>query len=69
MEQRHSTGLSSISVLCLFLQDVTTQSVMGFDPLPPSDTIYSYTRPERYLSTVPGAFTFWLSHQCFGPGN
>ncbi|ELK36903.1 Transcription factor 25 [Myotis davidii] len=31
--------------------DVTTQSVMGFDPLPPSDTIYSYTRPER-LSPV-----------------
>ncbi|XP_063469132.1 ribosome quality control complex subunit TCF25 isoform X6 [Symphalangus syndactylus] len=27
--------------------DVTTQSVMGFDPLPPSDTIYSYVRPER----------------------
>ncbi|XP_036278536.1 transcription factor 25 isoform X2 [Pipistrellus kuhlii] len=31
--------------------EVTTQSVMGFDPLPPSDTIYSYTRPER-LSPV-----------------
>jgi len=30
--------------------DVTTQSVMGFDPLPPLDTIYSYVRPERYLS-------------------
>lgn len=29
--------------------DVTTQSVMGFDPLPPVDTIYSYVRPERYL--------------------
>ncbi|XP_007937433.1 transcription factor 25 [Orycteropus afer afer] len=27
--------------------DVTTQSVMGFDPLPPVDTIYSYIRPER----------------------
>ncbi|KAL0621681.1 Transcription factor 25 [Plecturocebus cupreus] len=27
--------------------DVTTQSVMGFDPLPPADTIYSYVRPER----------------------
>ncbi|XP_004473490.2 ribosome quality control complex subunit TCF25 [Dasypus novemcinctus] len=27
--------------------DVTTQSVMGFDPLPPVDTIYSYVRPER----------------------
>ncbi|XP_023363262.1 transcription factor 25 isoform X3 [Otolemur garnettii] len=31
--------------------DVTTQSVMGFDPLPPLDTIYSYVRPER-LSPV-----------------
>lgn len=64
----HSTGLGCISVLCLVLQDVTTQSVMGFDPLPPSDTIYSYTRPERYLSPVPGVFAFWLSDQCFGPG-
>uniref|UniRef100_A0A2K5QBV3 Transcription factor 25 n=1 Tax=Cebus imitator TaxID=2715852 RepID=A0A2K5QBV3_CEBIM len=27
--------------------DVTTQSVMGFDPLPPADTVYSYVRPER----------------------
>ncbi|XP_076989452.1 ribosome quality control complex subunit TCF25 [Tamandua tetradactyla] len=27
--------------------DVTTQPVMGFDPLPPLDTIYSYVRPER----------------------
>ncbi|XP_003461244.1 ribosome quality control complex subunit TCF25 isoform X2 [Cavia porcellus] len=31
--------------------EVTTQSVMGFDPLPPLDTIYSYIRPER-LSPV-----------------
>nr|XP_020740898.1 transcription factor 25 [Odocoileus virginianus texanus] len=31
--------------------DVTTQSVLGFDPLPPLDTIYSYVRPER-LSPV-----------------
>uniref|UniRef100_A0A2K5E0R8 Transcription factor 25 n=1 Tax=Aotus nancymaae TaxID=37293 RepID=A0A2K5E0R8_AOTNA len=31
--------------------DVTMQSVMGFDPLPPADTIYSYVRPER-LSPV-----------------
>ncbi|KAM6177194.1 ribosome quality control complex subunit TCF25 [Erethizon dorsatum] len=31
--------------------EVTTQSVMGFDPLPPLDTIYSYVRPER-LSPV-----------------
>ncbi|XP_006902929.1 PREDICTED: transcription factor 25 [Elephantulus edwardii] len=27
--------------------EVTTQSVMGFDPLPPADTIYSYIRPQR----------------------
>ncbi|XP_058531184.1 ribosome quality control complex subunit TCF25 isoform X2 [Ochotona princeps] len=31
--------------------DVTTQSVMGFDPLPPLDNISSYARPER-LSPV-----------------
>ncbi|XP_036688387.1 transcription factor 25 isoform X1 [Balaenoptera musculus] len=29
--------------------DVSTQSVLGYDPLPPLDTIYSYVRPERYL--------------------
>ena len=28
---------------------MTTQSVLGFDPLPPLDTIYSYVRPERYF--------------------
>lgn len=39
---------------CPLLKDVTTQSVMGFDPLPPLDTIYSYVRPERY-------------HPCFVP--
>uniref|UniRef100_A0A8C7HE63 Transcription factor 25 (basic helix-loop-helix) n=1 Tax=Oncorhynchus kisutch TaxID=8019 RepID=A0A8C7HE63_ONCKI len=27
--------------------EVTTQSVMGFDPLPPLDSVVSYTRPER----------------------
>lgn len=27
--------------------DVTTQPVMGFDPLPPLDSLSSYTRPER----------------------
>lgn len=27
--------------------EVTTQPVMGFDPLPPLDSITSYTRPER----------------------
>lgn len=31
------------------LQEVTSQPVMGFDPLPPLDSIVSYTRPERYL--------------------
>lgn len=30
-------------------QEVTSQPVMGFDPLPPLDSIVSYTRPERYL--------------------
>uniref|UniRef100_A0A673YTX0 Transcription factor 25 (basic helix-loop-helix) n=1 Tax=Salmo trutta TaxID=8032 RepID=A0A673YTX0_SALTR len=29
--------------------EVTTQSVMGFDPLPPLDSVASYTRPERFL--------------------
>ncbi|XP_040427200.1 transcription factor 25 isoform X2 [Cygnus olor] len=29
------------------LQEVTSQPVMGFDPLPPLDSIISYTRPER----------------------
>ncbi|XP_061863583.1 ribosome quality control complex subunit TCF25 isoform X2 [Colius striatus] len=28
-------------------QEVTSQPVMGFDPLPPLDSIVSYTRPER----------------------
>ncbi|XP_069549725.1 ribosome quality control complex subunit TCF25 isoform X1 [Brachyistius frenatus] len=27
--------------------EVTTQPVMGFDPLPPLDSVISYTRPER----------------------
>ncbi|KAM7406198.1 hypothetical protein PAMP_000591 [Pampus punctatissimus] len=27
--------------------EVTTQPVMGFDPLPPLDSVMSYTRPER----------------------
>ncbi|KAI6077715.1 Transcription factor 25 [Aix galericulata] len=29
--------------------EVTSQPVMGFDPLPPLDSIISYTRPERYF--------------------
>uniref|UniRef100_A0A8C4T9U6 Transcription factor 25 (basic helix-loop-helix) n=1 Tax=Erpetoichthys calabaricus TaxID=27687 RepID=A0A8C4T9U6_ERPCA len=28
---------------------VTTQAMMGFDPLPPLNSITSYSRPERYL--------------------
>nr|XP_045362645.1 transcription factor 25 isoform X2 [Camelus bactrianus] len=39
--------------------DVTTQSVLGFDPLPPLDTIYSYVRPER-LSPVSHGSTIAL---------
>ncbi|XP_077104247.1 ribosome quality control complex subunit TCF25 isoform X3 [Siphateles boraxobius] len=31
--------------------EVTTQPGMGFDPLPPLDSILSYTRPERGLKT------------------
>lgn len=27
--------------------EVTTQPIMGFDPLPPLDSVTSYTRPER----------------------
>nr|BAC32344.1 unnamed protein product [Mus musculus] len=33
--------------------DVTTQSVMGFDPLPPLDTIYSYVRAREAESSQP----------------
>uniref|UniRef100_A0A8C7RSD7 Transcription factor 25 n=1 Tax=Oncorhynchus mykiss TaxID=8022 RepID=A0A8C7RSD7_ONCMY len=29
--------------------EVTTQSVMGFDPLPPLDSVVSYTRPESIM--------------------
>ena len=43
-----SPPLSSSSV-----QEVTSQPVMGFDPLPPLDSIISYTRPERYPHLVP----------------
>lgn len=35
------------------LQEVTSQPVMGFDPLPPLDSIISYTRPERYPHPMP----------------
>lgn len=35
-------------VPCPLVQDVSSQPVLGFDPLPPVDTIYSYVRPERY---------------------
>lgn len=42
---------------------MTTQSVLGFDPLPPLDTIYSYVRPERYLPPCP-----WLAALRSVPG-
>ena len=53
MSDPESSQLKAARALCPFPQDVTTQSVLGFDPLPPLDTIYSYVRPERY---------------CFAPG-
>uniref|UniRef100_A0A452ICU9 Uncharacterized protein n=1 Tax=Gopherus agassizii TaxID=38772 RepID=A0A452ICU9_9SAUR len=40
--------------------EVTSQPVMGFDPLPPLDSITSYTRPERYFSTSDSCFTLSL---------
>jgi hypothetical protein len=54
---------SMLQHLCFMslLKDVTTQSVMGFDPLPPLDTIYSYVRPERYLPLL-------CCHACTDPG-
>ncbi|KAG7275193.1 hypothetical protein CRUP_023781 [Coryphaenoides rupestris] len=40
--------LSEIKEAASFLPlDVTTQPGMGFDPLPPLDSVTSYTRPER----------------------
>uniref|UniRef100_A0A667YMB9 Transcription factor 25 (basic helix-loop-helix) n=1 Tax=Myripristis murdjan TaxID=586833 RepID=A0A667YMB9_9TELE len=39
--------LSVISFFVLSPQDVTTQPVMGFDPLPPLDSVISYSRPQR----------------------
>lgn len=33
----------------LVFQDVTAQPGMGFDPLPPLDSVTPYTRPERYI--------------------
>ncbi|XP_072729202.1 ribosome quality control complex subunit TCF25 isoform X4 [Ciconia boyciana] len=33
--------------------EVTSQPVMGFDPLPPLDSIVSYTRPERFKRSQP----------------
>lgn len=56
-------GSGPLSVLCPFPKDVTTQSVLGFDPLPPLDTIYSYVRPERYLPPCP-----WLAALRSVPG-
>ena len=31
-------------------QEMASSPVMSFDPLPPLDSTYSYTRPERYSS-------------------
>lgn len=33
-------------------QEVTTQPMMGFDPLPPLDSVISYTQPERYCTVL-----------------
>jgi len=46
------------------LQEVTSQPVMGFDPLPPLDSIVSYTRPERYL--LHPSFLRWHSRRVPG---
>lgn len=35
-----------------FCQEVTSQPVLGFDPLPPPDSITTYTRPERYAEAL-----------------
>uniref|UniRef100_A0A673YUS9 Transcription factor 25 (basic helix-loop-helix) n=1 Tax=Salmo trutta TaxID=8032 RepID=A0A673YUS9_SALTR len=47
--------------------EVTTQSVMGFDPLPPLDSVASYTRPERLCqeSTLPKIITQPFSKQAY----
>lgn len=44
------------------LQEVTSQPVMGFDPLPPLDSVVSYTRPERYHLHC--WCLHWHSHLC-----
>uniref|UniRef100_A0A8C8ZET7 Transcription factor 25 n=1 Tax=Prolemur simus TaxID=1328070 RepID=A0A8C8ZET7_PROSS len=63
LEEGRGPSICGVSVLCPFPKDVTTQSVMGFDPLPPLDTIYSYVRPERYLSTPPCPVLYFLAFQ------
>uniref|UniRef100_A0A8C4WCM3 Transcription factor 25 n=1 Tax=Gopherus evgoodei TaxID=1825980 RepID=A0A8C4WCM3_9SAUR len=47
--------------------EVTSQPLMGFDPLPPLDSITSYTRPERYFSTSDSCFTLSLFFRSFLP--
>uniref|UniRef100_A0A8C4WFH9 Transcription factor 25 n=1 Tax=Gopherus evgoodei TaxID=1825980 RepID=A0A8C4WFH9_9SAUR len=42
--------------------EVTSQPLMGFDPLPPLDSITSYTRPERYFSTSDSCLSAQLSY-------
>uniref|UniRef100_A0A452ICV9 Uncharacterized protein n=1 Tax=Gopherus agassizii TaxID=38772 RepID=A0A452ICV9_9SAUR len=43
--------------------EVTSQPVMGFDPLPPLDSITSYTRPERYFSTSDSCLSAQLTEE------
>ncbi|XP_012690127.2 transcription factor 25 [Clupea harengus] len=40
--------------------EVTTQPVMGFDPLPPLDSVMAYTRPERQISGASNESTLSL---------
>ncbi|XP_061077704.1 transcription factor 25 [Conger conger] len=40
--------------------EVTTQPVMGFDPLPPLDSVMSYVRPERQNGTASNESTLSL---------
>ncbi|XP_066541063.1 transcription factor 25 isoform X2 [Hoplias malabaricus] len=40
--------------------EVTTQPVMGYDPLPPLDSVVSYTRPERQFARAANESTLSL---------
>jgi len=44
--------LSSINYLCycgeiIYLQDLANTTVVSYDPLPPSDSVAAYLRPQR----------------------